>query len=31
LEEMATKLGRGVNAVRMKLIELGLIEENEVY
>ena len=31
LEEMATKLGRGGNAVRMKLIDLGLIEEDEVY
>jgi superfamily I DNA/RNA helicase len=31
LKEIATELGRGERAVRMKLINLGLIEEDEVY
>ena len=31
LKDMATELGRGERAVRLKLIGLGLIEEDEVY
>jgi hypothetical protein len=31
LKEIATELGRGERAVRMKMIGLGLIEEDEVY
>lgn len=31
LKDMATELGRGERAIRLKLIGLGLIEEDEVY
>ena len=31
LKEMATELGRGERAVRLKMVSLGLIEEDEFY